>query len=100
MDRLPAQAPALRRWLGRSRLAPTRRAALHYVSATPNDLGYAYRTSNDGVVRITRSGRAVTTLRGPAARRFLDDVRRAAPNAVQQACARATGNYKRGNECR
>jgi hypothetical protein len=48
-----------------------------------------------GDVVITHHGRKAATLRGDAATRFLDDVERGDP---QQVMARATGNYKRGNE--
>jgi hypothetical protein len=48
-----------------------------------------------GEVLITHRGRKAATLRGDAAVRFLEDVVRGDP---QQVMARATGNYKRGNE--
>ncbi|HUP21078.1 MAG TPA: hypothetical protein VM778_14160 [Gemmatimonadota bacterium] len=44
---------------------------------------------------ITHHGRRAATLRGDAAARFLRDVERGDP---QQVMARATGDYKRGNE--
>jgi len=46
-------------------------------------------------VLIARDGVLVTTLRGPTARRFRADVERDDP---QELMARATGNYRRGNE--
>jgi len=46
-------------------------------------------------VVIERGGRAVTVLRGNATNRFLSDVEAGDP---QQVMARATGNYRRGNE--
>ena len=49
-------------------------------------------------MRISRDGRVVTTLAGGAAKRFLDRVEGADADAAQQLMARATGNYKRGNE--
>jgi hypothetical protein len=49
-------------------------------------------------VRISRSGMLVTTLGGDTARRFVARAEDAEPEAAQQLMARATGNYKRGNE--
>jgi hypothetical protein len=62
------------------------------------DLGFSYRATAQGVVRISRDGREVTTLRAEAAARFLAKAAGATPEAIQQLCARITGNYKRGNE--
>lgn len=62
------------------------------------DLGFTYRATAQGVVRISRSGREVVTLRSRAAAGFLAKADGASAEAVQQLCARATGNYKRGNE--
>lgn len=65
-----------------------------------SDLGFSWRATKDGQVRISRQGRVVTTLRGAAAERFR---RRAAGSdeaAQQQLMARASGNYRRGNERR
>ena len=62
------------------------------MSGTPQ--GFEYRVVGDDVV-ITHHGRRATTLRGPAATEFLDDVGR---GDAQQLMARVTGNYKRGNE--
>jgi hypothetical protein len=64
----------------------------------PTDLGFTYRTSGRDAVRILRHGREVTVLRGKPAERFLGKAEGASPEAIQQLCARATGNYKRGNE--
>ena len=63
-------------------------------------LGFTYRATRQGVVHISRAGREVATLRGEVAARFLSKAERASPDAVQQLCARVTGNYKRGNESR
>jgi len=62
------------------------------------DLGFTYRATAQGVVHVSRKGRAVVTLRGDAAARFLAKAGGASADAVQQLCARVTGNYKRGNE--
>ncbi|WP_235547392.1 MULTISPECIES: hypothetical protein [unclassified Nocardioides] len=56
--------------------------------------GFEYRVLGDTVV-ISHHGRRATTLRGATARRFLVDVEAGDP---QELMARATGNYKRGNE--
>lgn len=49
-------------------------------------------------MRISRAGRVVTTLGDDAATRFLSRAEDADAEAVQHLMARATGNYKRGNE--
>jgi hypothetical protein len=49
-------------------------------------------------VRISRRGKVVTTLAGERARRFLGRVDGADEAAAQAQMARATGNYRRGNE--
>lgn len=56
---------------------------------------FEYLTRGDREVVIERGGRVVTTLRGEAARKFLI---RTVDGDPQQLMARATGNYKRGNE--
>jgi hypothetical protein len=63
-------------------------------------LGFSWSATKDGRVRIAREGRQVTTLAGDDARRFLSRVEGASPDAAQQLMARATGNYRRGNERR
>lgn len=60
-----------------------------------DDLGFEYTTRKSGEVVISRRGVSVTTIRGKAAAKFLTDVSRGDP---QQVMARATGNYKHGNE--
>jgi hypothetical protein len=59
---------------------------------------FSWRATKDGRVRISRAGWVVTTLGGDAARRFLSRVEGVDTAAAQQLMARATGNYKRGNE--
>ncbi len=56
--------------------------------------GFEYRASGAEVV-ITHHGRRATTLRGAAATRFLADIER---GDGQELMARATGDYKHGNE--
>ena len=56
---------------------------------------FEYRVRKDGDVVIHHHGRQAAVLRGAAATRFLADVERRDP---QEVMARATGNYRRGNE--
>ena len=60
-----------------------------------NHLGFAYTERKSGEIVITRSGKTVAVLRGPAAKKFKESLNRLDP---QQAMARLTGNYKRGNQ--
>ncbi len=62
------------------------------------ELGFSYRRTKRGVVHILRHGREVATLRNGAAARFTSRAEGASHEVVQQLCARATGNYRRGNE--
>lgn len=62
------------------------------------DLGFRWHANRRGEVQVRRAGRLVTTLRGRAAEEFLAGVAGADAEAVQQLCARITGNYRRGNE--
>lgn len=59
----------------------------------PSGFDYQLRSSNE--VYIRHHGRAATTLRGRAAEQFLAEV---ADGDAQEVMARATGNYRRGNE--
>jgi len=59
--------------------------------------GFRYEVRKSGDVSIIHNGRKATTLRGSKAQRFLADV---AAKDPQEVMARATGNYKRGNERR
>lgn len=61
---------------------------------------FGFRRRSDGSVSISHQGKAVTILRGESARRFLRRVEGADAEARQQLMARATGNFKRGNERR
>lgn len=57
--------------------------------------GFAYVRRASGEVVITHHGRRAATLRGAAADAFLLRLDTDDPQAVM---ARATGNYRRGNE--
>jgi hypothetical protein len=70
------------------------------ASAVQTDLGFTYRATVRGTVYIFRYGREVVALRATAAAEFLARAEGASPEAMQQLCARVTGNYKRGNESR
>lgn len=59
--------------------------------------GFSFVQRKNGEVVITHHGRQATVLRGSKATKFLADVERRDP---QEVMARATGNYKRGNEHR
>ena len=61
-------------------------------------LGFSYRITKQGDVTIDHHGRHAATLRGRAAERFLSRVQDASEEESQLAMAKATGNYKRGNE--
>ena len=56
--------------------------------------GFEFQRRGDEVV-IRHRGKDAVTLRGVAAATFLEDVERGDPQDVM---ARATGNYRRGNE--
>ncbi len=62
------------------------------------EYGFSYRATSGGSVRILRDGREIATLRSKAASKFLAKAEGASPDEVQLLCAKATGNYKRGNE--
>jgi hypothetical protein len=63
-------------------------------------VSFAWHATKDGRVRIAWQGRVVTTLAGAPAARFLREVEDADEEAAQLLMARATGNFKRGNERR
>jgi len=54
--------------------------------------------TKDGQVRISYEGRLVSTLAGEQADRLGRRLERAEPAQVQLLLAKATGNFKRGNE--
>jgi hypothetical protein len=61
--------------------------------------GFTALVTKDERVLVTRGGRPVTALAGrPAERLALELSRAIDENARQLLLARATGNYKRGNE--
>ena len=64
------------------------------------DEPFSYLTRADGTIVIRYHDAPVTLLRGRAADRFATRVGDADAAAAQQLMARATGNFKRGNERR
>ena len=61
---------------------------------------YVHRISADGSIRITRGGRVVALVGGDPGRRLAARLAGAGPKAVQLELARATGQYRHGNERR
>lgn len=61
---------------------------------------FAWQETKDGRVRISWRGRVVTTLTGGRATTFVRQAEEADEEAAQLLMARATGNFKRGNERR
>lgn len=59
---------------------------------------FEYRELKDGRVIVSWYGRPVTTLAGRDAERFLKRVGGLDDHAAQLLMARATGNFRRGNE--
>jgi hypothetical protein len=60
---------------------------------------FEHRRTKDGRVLIRRGGRVVVTLAGAAADRLHRAIQAAEDEeTVQHLLARATGNYRRGNE--
>jgi hypothetical protein len=66
----------------------------------PGDAPFSYATRADGTVVISYHAAPVTILRGKAAAKFATRVAGADDEGAQQLMARATGNFKRGNERR
>ena len=59
---------------------------------------FSYAVRADGSIVIRYHAAPVTLLRGKAADRFVTRMATADAAAAQQLMARATGNFKRGNE--
>lgn len=59
---------------------------------------FSYRTNKDDKVFLYWHGKQVKILKGNQARKFVADVERADEQRAQLLMARATGNFKRGNE--
>jgi hypothetical protein len=61
---------------------------------------FSYRETKDGRVRLAFHGRHVVTLAGDDAQRFATRLEGAGPERTQLLLAKASGNFKRGNERR
>jgi hypothetical protein len=61
---------------------------------------FAWRTTADGKVIVSRGGQQVTVVAGPRGAKLAAQLATAGEEQAQQLLARATGNYKRGNEKR
>ena len=59
---------------------------------------FSYGTTKSGQVRVAFHGRHVVTVSGSAAERLSAQLDGADPAKVQLLLAKATGNFKRGNE--
>jgi hypothetical protein len=63
------------------------------------ELGFDYRATKDGSIRVTREGRVVSIIGGSKAKKLRDRLERAPGEPERQALlAKATGNYKSGNK--
>jgi len=65
-----------------------------------DDNPFSWQTLRDGSIAIQWRGQAAGTLRGAAAEKLQRQLDRGDANAQQLALAKATGNFKRGNERR
>jgi len=65
---------------------------------TTQPIQFSFDHHKDEHVTIFHRGRAVTMLKGNKAVRFLDQVTGADADKQQLVMAKATGNFKRGNE--
>lgn len=61
---------------------------------------FDFSVTKAGLVSITRGGRIVMTLGGDAADRLRKKLAESDENGTQLVLAKATGNYRRGNERR
>jgi hypothetical protein len=59
---------------------------------------FRFQSSKDGKVFIYWTNRLVTTLSGNQARQFMERAGQVDEKGIQMLMAKATGNFKRGNE--
>jgi hypothetical protein len=59
---------------------------------------FDWRVTKQGGVLVSRGGRVVMTVGGGAAARLVVALQRADDSQAQHLLARASGNYRRGNE--
>lgn len=62
------------------------------------DEAFSYTTTKEGRVHIFHHGKLARVLKGSAAQQLLDRVARGDADSAQLAMAKATGQYKFGNE--
>lgn len=62
------------------------------------DLGFTYRVTKKRSVLVSHNGKVVTILGGSKGIKFIEKINESSFFEQQQLMARATGNYKRGNE--
>jgi len=63
-----------------------------------DDAPFTFTASGDGKVFIRWKGRQAAVLQGERAKQFLTRIQGADGKAAQLLMAKATGNFKRGNE--
>ncbi|MCM3595777.1 hypothetical protein M4D55_08285 [Metabacillus idriensis] len=64
-----------------------------------NDMIFSYQITKDQAVLIYWSGKQIKVLKGKAAAKFLANAEKAETEKdIQLLLAKATGNFKRGNE--
>jgi hypothetical protein len=61
---------------------------------------FDYRVTSGGHVLVDRGGRTVVTVSGASAAKLVTSLSTADERSAQLLLAKATGNYKRGNERR
>jgi hypothetical protein len=61
-------------------------------------LDFSYRATKDGKVLIAWHGKPIVTLKGGKAKSFIEKTSVANEEQQQLLMARATGNFKHGNE--
>jgi hypothetical protein len=59
---------------------------------------FTYRVTKNGQIFVSRGGRQVSVVSGAKADRLIKELDAGDERARQLALAKATGNYKRGNE--
>jgi hypothetical protein len=64
----------------------------------PAPSGFALESRKSGEIVITHRGKIAAVLRGRAAERLIGRIERSDEIAAQHLMARATGDYRRGNE--
>jgi hypothetical protein len=70
-----------------------------FIGVDPlESMPFSYATRSDGTIVISYRSAPVTILRGRSAERFTTRMTDADASAAQQLMARATGNFKHGNE--